>query len=476
MVTKFKKSAERDEYVVPDLYESQLKFCQSKTMYTLYGGARGGGKSFVVRQKAIQLAYKYPGIQILIMRRTFKELETNHVLPFRSLLNGLAKYNTASKKFFFPNDSVIHFGYLNTDADVEDYQGHQYEAIFLDEATHFTFYMYMKMTECLRLSGSVDTSLGLKPRMYLTANPGGVGHTWVKRLFIDKKYENKEKPEDYSFIPALVFDNKYIVENDLAYIERLEALPEKERQAMLMGDWNVFEGQFFDEFDEEIHTYDPFSVRFPENVRYYRTRDYGLDRTACYWIARTEDGTSYVFKEFCKSNLMVSESGHQINALTPKDMVIWLDICPPDMWNRQSQTGKSAVDILIQECRQVPTKANNDRVTGWLMVKEMLKINPKTGKPFLQISQECPELIHCIKMIQHDEKNPNDCAKDPHDITHAVDALRYYCTSFSYSPEAIAMAGKQKEFVFAEYALEIGEYEKEETYYEDDYFEGDWWI
>lgn len=156
-------------------------------MYTLYGGARGGGKSFVVRQKAIQLAYKYPGIQILIMRRTFKELETNHVLPFRSLLNGLAKYNTASKKFFFPNGSIIHFGYLNTDADVEDYQGHQYEAIFLDEATHFTFYMYMKMTECLRLNGLVDTSLGLKPRMYLTANPGGerVGND-MKEIYIIK--------------------------------------------------------------------------------------------------------------------------------------------------------------------------------------------------------------------------------------------------------------------------------------------------
>ena len=173
MATMTSPKASAVNYVVPALYEKQLEFCRSKKIYTLYGGARGGGKSFVVREKAIQLAMKYPGIRILIMRRTFKELEANHVIDLRSKLNGIANYRTASKMFFFPNGSIISLGYLNTDADCENYQGHAYETIFLDEATHFTFHMYMKMTECLRLGGGVDPKLNLVPRMYLTANPGG---------------------------------------------------------------------------------------------------------------------------------------------------------------------------------------------------------------------------------------------------------------------------------------------------------------
>ena len=113
---------------------------------------------------------------------------------------------------------------------------------------------------------------------------------------------------------------------------------------------------------------------------------------------------------------------------------------------------------------------NNDRIVGWLMLKEMLRVNPSTGKPYLQISNDCPNLIHSLKMIQHDEKNPNDCAKDPHEITHSADAIRYFCTSYSYAPERITMAGTQKPFNIAEFALELGDYEKQDFYDDDENF------
>ena len=255
-------------YTIPHLYAKQILFFKSTTKFTLYGGARGGGKSFVVRHKAITLALHYPGINILILRRTFPELEQNNLKEFKTLLNGIAKYNSQRREFNFPNGSLIKFGYCNTEADMDQYQGQNYEVIFMDEATHFTEYMFMKFKECLRLSGNVDVNKfpNLKPRMYLTANPGGVGHVWVKRLFIDKQYRNGENPEDYSFIPALVYENQFLMENDPEYIRTLETLPEKEKQAMLYGDWSVFQGQFFEEFDEAIHTYNPYATMKMGNI------------------------------------------------------------------------------------------------------------------------------------------------------------------------------------------------------------------
>lgn len=260
-----------------------------------------------------------------------------------------------------------------------------------------------------------------------------VGHLWVKRLFIDRQYRNKEKPEDYVFIPAKVYDNKFLMENDPDYVATLENLPEARKQAMLYGNWHVFEGQMFGEFDPEIHTIDPFKI--PDSWRIYRTRDYGLDMTAVLWIAVSPDNFAYVFKELYKSNLIVSEAGKQINDHTIER--IWLDLAPPDLWNRHSDSGRSAVDIFRDECGHYLTKANNDRENGWLALKEWLRIvKDREGNPVprLRIFKNCTNLIRCLPLLQYDEKNPNDAATEPHEITHITDALRYWCISWTYPP------------------------------------------
>ena len=239
------------EYKVPNLYPKQEEFCKSKAKYTCYGGARGGGKSYVARIKAVLLALYYPGIQILLLRRTLNELRENHVMPLQKELkckqnDRIAQYKSQEKVFDFPNGSRIVLGYCDNEADVLQYQGQAYEAIFIEEATHFTEFQFNCLKESNRLSGQCKKQI--KPRMYLTCNPGGVGHAWVKRLFIDRDYTENENPEEYKFIPALVYENEYIMKNDPDYVKALESLPEDRKKAMLYGDWDIFEGQFFTEF------------------------------------------------------------------------------------------------------------------------------------------------------------------------------------------------------------------------------------
>ncbi len=182
----------------------QRQFMLAKTRFVAYGGARGGGKSWAVRQKAKLLALNYAGIKELILRRTFPELRENHILPLNVDLTNIAKYKETDKSFTFPNGSRLKFGYCDAESDVLQYQGQEYDVIFLDEATQFTEFQYNALTACLRGAN------GLPKRMYLTCNPGGVGHEWVKRLFIDKKYRPTENPDDYTFIAARVYDNKAV--------------------------------------------------------------------------------------------------------------------------------------------------------------------------------------------------------------------------------------------------------------------------
>lgn len=150
------------------LNPKQVQFFTSEKRYTMYGGSRGGGKSYAVQRKAILLAFEYPGIKIMIIRRTFPELRENHALPLQSLLNGVAKYKEADKAFIFPNGSRIKLGYCEHEGDVLQYQGQEWDVIFIDEATHLTEYQFQRLTEIVRGTN------GFPKRMYLTCNPGRI--------------------------------------------------------------------------------------------------------------------------------------------------------------------------------------------------------------------------------------------------------------------------------------------------------------
>lgn len=187
--------------------EKQQIFFESTAKYTAYGGARGGGKSWAMRTKLVMLAMNYKGIQILLLRRTLGELRENHLFPLLKLLKGIAEFNSTEKEFRFPNGSRIKLGYCDSENDVLQFQGQAYEVIGLEEATHFTEKQFVALTESNRVSGNMG-DVPFKPRMYFTCNPGGVGHDWVKRLFIDRNYRSGEKADDYCFVKSLVFEDR----------------------------------------------------------------------------------------------------------------------------------------------------------------------------------------------------------------------------------------------------------------------------
>lgn len=419
------------KFEIGELYPKQIEFCKATNKYICYGGARGGGKSHISRIKMCLLALNYPGIQILLLRRTLKELRENHVMQLQKLLMGIAQFKESTKEFIFPNGSRIVLGYCDAEKDVLNYQGQAYEVIVLEEATMFTEFQFQALTESNRMSGNMKDDF--VPRMYFTCNPGGVGHQWVKRLFIDKDYRGNEKAEDYLFIPSNVYENKYLMERDPNYVRVLENLPEDRKQAMLYGNWDIYDGQFFPEFDRKVHVIEPFDI--PEHWNKYIAMDYGLDMFAVIFVAIDTRGKAYVYNEIHKEDLIASEAVQMLKSYMRKDK--FKDIyAPTDLWATDRHTGKSTAEIF-QDNGVSLTQASRQREAGWIAVKEWLKVNKtrheQTGKmqetPNLYIFNNCTNLIRCIPQLQHEEKNPNDCATEPHDITHITDALRYFCIS-----------------------------------------------
>ena len=411
-----------------DPNEKQKLFFTARARYIAYGGARGGGKSWAVRSKAALLGLYYPGVRILIVRRSFAELEENHIRPLRGLLAGVALWRDRDKTFEFPNGSRIRFGYCDNEGDVLRYQGQEYDVVFLDEATQLTEFQFQTFKGCLRGVNEFPK------RMYITCNPGGVGHGWVKRLFIDRDYRAGEDGADYQFIPAGVYDNKALMAKDPEYVRRLESLPRELRRAWLEGSWDVFAGQFFPEWDREVHVCEPFPI--PEGWRRYVTMDYGMDMLAAYLIAVDPQGRAYVVREEYEGRdlgedhegLIISAAAGRLQALTAGEDV-YEYLAPPDLWSSRQETGRSVADIFAEQGIWL-TRTSNDRLSGWMALRERLRVTEDEQglrSAGLRVFSACPNLIRTLPLLRYDEKRPSDAAREPHEFTHAPDALRGFC-------------------------------------------------
>ena len=427
--------------------------------YVGYGGARGGGKSWFVRWKATLLCLKYPGIKILITRRTYKELLNNHISPLLEMLHNVARYNRSDKIFTFDNGSTISFGYCATDADLGQYQGAEYDVWFADEAGQFLEDWLVKIDACVR--GVND----FPKRTYYTLNPGGPSHGFFKKKFVERKFSDGEDPEDYSFIQALVTDNKALMESQPEYMKSLEKLPPKIREAWLYGKWDVYEGQFFETFRTEpdrtkcidagitveeakerglwTHVIPAFDMGSGERRGWqiYRSYDFGYAKPfSCAWWAVDYDGVIYRIMELYGCTSTPNEGVkwtpdkqfaeiHKIEQQHP-----WLKgrniigIADPAIWDKSR--GESIYDVA---CRYGVyfSPGDHERIAGWMQCQYRLQFD-ENGYPRMYVFDNCKGFIRTIPTLMYDEHKVEDIDTSQED--HIADEWRYLCMARPIKP------------------------------------------
>lgn len=220
-------------------------------------------------------------------------------------------------------------------------------------------------------------------------------------------------------------DNTALLKSSPGYLRMLSSMPEGLRRAYRYGDWDSLGGNYFPELSEALHVSPVFSI--PKHWKRYRAFDYGLDMFACAWFAVDEAGRSWMYREYSKSGLIVQEAARAMLERTLPGERIEVTFAPPDMWSRQKDSGRTMAELFL-DCGVPIVKADNSRVQGHMLIKEMLA-KRADGRPGLMFFENCRQTIDDLKDIQADEQDPNDCAKEPHEVTHRVDAVRYYCIS-----------------------------------------------
>lgn len=422
--------------------EKQKLFLSAKAKHVGYGGARGGGKSWAVRAKAKLLALRYPGIRILIVRRTYKELEGNHINILKAECFGIAQYNSTSKILRFVNGSTIEFMYCARDADLDKLQGQEYDVIFLDEATHLSEYQMKAITACCRGVNAFPK------RVYYTCNPGGQGHAYVKRVFIDRRFNSNENPDDYTFIQALVDDNTALMEAQPEYVQQLEALPEKLRQAWRHGRWDVFEGQVFGEFVDDpthyadrigTHVIEPFDI--PKTWTIYRGFDWGYAKPfSVGWYAIDYDGCMYRFRELygCTGEAdvgvewtveRVAEAIREVETTDPqlKDRKI-VGVADPAIWQ---ENGGVSIAETMEKYRVYFNKGDHKRIPGKMQCHYRLAFDERQV-PMFYVFNTCKHFIRTIPALIYSETQVEDIDTKMED--HIYDEWRYVCMERPIAP------------------------------------------
>ena len=420
----------------------QDEFLRCKKKYVAFGGARGGGKSWAVRCKAKLLAQRYPGIRMLLVRRTMPEIEANHLETLRLELAGTAVYRAEERRFVFGNGSVLQFGYCACDRDADRYQGAEYDVIFFDEATQLKEQWMRKLAACVR---GVN---GIPKRIYYTCNPGGPGHGYIKRLFIDRRFEPGEREDTYSFVQALVTDNRVLLERQPDYLQQLETLPPKLREAWLHGSWDVYEGQFFEDFRDVpehyrdrrwTHVIEPFVPDKGWTV--CRSYDFGYGKPfSCAWWAVDYDGVLYRILELYGCTRTPNEGVKwtpdrqfaEIRRIETEHP--WLKgreitgVADPAIWD--ASRGESVAQTAARYGVYF-SPGDNERIAGWMQCHYRLQFD-ENGYPRMYVFRNCRAFIRTVPLMLYSQTRPEDLDTALED--HVCDEWRYFCMSRPVRP------------------------------------------
>jgi len=445
----------------------QSEFYYSRADECFYGGAAGGGKSDGILGIACSQVH-HPYYKALILRRTLAELAQEGGLIERShqLLRGVAHYNSQKHVWKFPSGAGIQFGYCESEYDVHRYQGTQYAFIGWEELTGFTEYQYRTINGYIRNPG-----FGLRKLVRATSNPGRIGHAWVKAMFIDKLtpykiYRVEKTGLTRQFIPAKVWDNKILLANDPDYVKRLKGLPEPWRTALLEGNWNIFTGQGFPEWDYKVHTCEPHELEswWPRVIAI----DWGYSKPYCATsTAVTDAPQALLYREAYGTKQLPPRVAERIireHEGEPRPVVVLDRAC----WAKTGATHTIAeqFDEVFQQVGWTVEPSDSDRLSGKLLVHEFLRtepVDPVVPRPvidshwmerFRNEGEEavkefeamgiqpvlprmlifrkgilnrkpygCPNLIRTLPTLVLDEDNPDDVDTEQED--HPYDSLRY---------------------------------------------------
>ncbi len=431
-----------------DLTATQKKFLDADADEVLFGGAAGGGKSYGQLVDALVYALTYPKSRQLILRRTFPELE--HSIIFTSLQfypKEVAKYSGSKHLWEFMNGSVIEFGYCSAEKDVLRYQGAEYDVVRFDELTHFTEEQYTYLLS--RIRGVNHYPKQIKS----STNPGGIGHGWVKRRFIDGQkpgevFVDEKTGATRIFIPSFVQDNIFLMRADKGYEKRLEQLPEAEKKALLYGQWDIFDGQVFTEWQNNpqgyktrryTHVIEPFAV--PKEWRRFRTFDFGYAKPfAVCWFAVDQDGRAYLYRELygCTGTpdtgvrwtaQRIAKEIREIEEREDEGLSI-TGYADPAIWNATGSSEGSIAEMMERE-GVFFEKGKNDRLAGKMQVHYRLAFD-REGIPMLYVFDHCRNMIRTLPGLRYDSVNPEDV--DTRQEDHLYDALKYFLMSDPIAP------------------------------------------
>lgn len=443
-VTEY-QSIPEDDLIAFKAHEGpQEHFLAAEEQQVLYGGAAGGGKSYALLADPMRY-FENPKFRGLLVRRTNDELR-ELIDKSRDLYKTFlpkATFHEQKSEWRFPSGAKMWFAYLEKDEDVRRYQGQAFSWIGFDELTQYpTSYPWTYLSSRLR---SDDPFLSATRSMRATSNPGGPGHGWVKKMFIDPAPENTPFPardletgKDLvypdshelagqplyyrKFIPAKVSDNPSLWA-DGQYEATLLGLPEAQRKQLLEGNWDIADGAAFPEFNRSIHTCKPF--RIPDSWRRYRSCDYGYSSfSAVHWYAIDPDGQLIVYRELYVTKYTGTDLGYRILREEAGEDIAF-GVLDSSVWAMRGTTGPSvAEEILGTGCRFRPSdRSKGSRSDGLVALHKLLEVDER-GKPGIIFFDTCRQIITDLPILPS-AKDGSDDIDIKYTSDHAYDSIRY---------------------------------------------------